>query len=157
MPASPLFDVADLDLSQVQVSREQVYEILPQRHEFMVLDGILHFDAAARRVVAFKDIRTDDWWARGHLPGRPLLPGVLMIEAAAQVAAYCSHMLNATDRFLGFTGVDNVKFRGIVQPPCRLLLLGHAASVKPKRVICDAQGWVGNKLVFEGTVTGMPV
>ena len=157
MPASPLFDVADLDLSQVQISREQLYEVLPQRHEFMMLDGILHFDAEARRVVAFKDIRADDWWARAHLPGRPLFPGVLMIEAAAQMAAYCSHVLLATDRFLGFTGVDNVKFRGTVEPPCRLLLLGDAASVRPRRVICHAQGLVDDKMVFEGTITGMPL
>ncbi len=157
MPPPLLYPIDDIDPAHVELTRDQIYDILPQRDEFMLLDGITYIDVTARRIIAFKEIRPDDWWAKGHLPGRPLFPGVLQIECAAQMAAYITHATFDTDRFLGFTGVDNVKFRGGIVPPCRLTLVGYATSVKKRRTICEAQGLVDGQLVFEATITGMPL
>jgi len=108
-------------------------------------------------VVGYKDVREDEFWVRGHIPGRPLLPGVLMIEAGAQLVSFCTHKILNINKFVGFGGVDEVKFRGTVIPPCRLVLVGKAIEVKPRRCVCYVQGFVDNTMVFEAKITGMPV
>ena len=157
MPPPLLFDLNDIDLSRVIVAREQIYQALPHRHEFSLLDGVVHLDQDAGRIVTLKHIRQDDWWTRGHIPGRPLFPGVLMIEAAAQTVSYFTHTVSDHDRFFGFGGLDAVKFRDAVVPTCVLHFLGQAVDVRPRRMIYQIQGLVGSKMVFEGTITGMPV
>ena len=157
MPPPLLFALSDIDLSRVMVTREQVYQALPHRHEFSLLDGVVHLDQDARRIVTVKHIRQDDWWTRGHIPGRPLFPGVLMIEAAAQTASYLVHRISNSDRFFGCGGLDAVKFRDAVVPASVMHFLGQAVDVRPRRTICQIQGLVGDTMVFEGTITGMPV
>jgi len=157
LPPPLLFDLRSIDLSRVMVSREQIYQALPHRHEFSLLDGVIHLDRDAGRIATVKHIRQDDWWTRGHIPGRPLFPGVLMIEAAAQTVSYFVHTLGDQHRFFGFGGLDAVKFRDAVVPTCALHFLGQAVDIRPRRMICQIQGLVGNKMVFEGTITGMPV
>ncbi len=157
MPAAPIVDLNSLDLSKVVATREQIYQRLPHRFEFMQLDAILHIDRERGIGVALREVRPDEFWVRGHIPGRPLLPGVLMIETAAQMASYLSQELQPDDRFLGFGGIDAVKFRGAVSPPARMYFILKALEVRPRRTICDAQAVVNGQLVFEGRITGMPV
>lgn len=157
MPPPLLFDLSDIDLSCVIVGQEQIYQALPHRHEFSLLDGVIHLDHDAGHIVTLKHVRKDDWWTRGHIPGRPLFPGVLMIEAAAQTASYFTHTVSDQKRFFGFGGVDAVKFRDAVVPTCVLHLLGQAVDMRPRRMIFQIQGLVGNTMVFEGKITGMPV
>ncbi len=157
MPPSRLFDLDAIDTSRVEVTREAIYAVLPQRHEFMLLDGICHLDADTRRIVAVKDIRSDDWWAKAHMPDRPIFPGVLLIESAAHMIAYFNQIVRGTDRFVGFARVDQVKFRDPVIPPCRLVILGQVTTMKTRRVVCECQAFVGDKIVFQGTITGMLV
>ncbi len=66
--------------------REQIEEILPHREPFLLLDEVLELEPGAR-VVARKTVRADEWYLAGHFPGRPIMPGVLMIEALAQAGA----------------------------------------------------------------------
>ncbi len=80
-----------------------------------------------------------------------------MIEAAAQLTAYFTKAIVTDDRFFGFVGVDDVKFRETVVPPARLILIGRAVSIKPRRTIFRMQGLLEGKLVFEAKITGMPV
>ena len=95
MPPPLLIDLAAVDLSQAVLSRREIYDQLPQRFEFELLDGVCHLDRAARKMVAFADIRPDAWWVRGHVPTRPLLPGVLMLEMAAQSSALLAKQIEA--------------------------------------------------------------
>ena len=83
--ARPLVELSKLDLSQDVVSEEELRSLVPHREQFQLLDGICHFDAEQGLVVGYKDWGDDPWWGRGHIPGRPLMPGVLMVEALAQV------------------------------------------------------------------------
>jgi 3-hydroxyacyl-[acyl-carrier-protein] dehydratase len=108
-------------------------------------------------VLGYKDVRDDEFWVPGHIPGRPLLPGVIMIEAAAQLAAYVMRQRFPHVGFVGFTGCDAVKFRGQVPPGKRFYLLGKEYQFKPRRFICAAQGVVDDTLVFEAQITGMPI
>lgn len=157
MPPSLLFDLTRIDLDKIAVPKDEIQRFNPQRFEFEQLDAIVHYDFEERIMVGLRDIKEDEWWARGHIPGRPIFPGVLMIEAAAQLAGYFGKQLLGETRFMGFGGVDNVKFRDSIVPPARMYILAKALEVRPRRVICDVQGVVGDRLVFEGQVTGVPM
>ena len=152
-----LVDLSKIDLSRVLMTVEEIRQYNPHRYEIEQLCGVIHLDPAAGQIVAFKDVRPAEFWVRGHIPGRPLLPGVLMIEAAAQMCSLYFKKVQADERFLGFGGVDGVKFRGQVAPGDRLLLLGQAVEIRNRRAVFDTQGVVGDRLVFEARITGMPV
>lgn len=152
-----LFDLAGIDLDQVRVGVDQIEKVNPHRGAMRLLDGIIHHDEGYTQAVAFKDVRDDEFWVPGHIPGRPIFPGVLMIEAAAQLASYLTLIRLGGQRFMGFAGVDDVKFRGQVVPGDRLVLLGQQVEFRPRRSICKGQGLVRGTLVFEATITGMPM
>jgi len=157
MPPPLILDPAKLDFSRLIADRAEIERVNPHRYEFALLDGVVHLDMERGIYAGFHDVRADEFWVRGHIPGRPLFPGVLMIETAAQLASFLYHRLFPDAGFLGFTGVDKVKFRGTVQPPCRFVVVGQGVQVKPRRMICASQGFVGQTMVFEGEITGMPV
>ncbi len=157
MPAPPLVDLGTVDLNALQFTREQIYERLPHRFEFMQLDGMVHIDRDQGIAVGLRDVRADEFWVRGHIPGRPLFPGVLMIETAAQMASFLSQELQPESRFLGFGGLDSVKFRGAVIPPARLYMVEKVVELRSRRTVCDAQGFVDGRMVFEARITGMPL
>lgn len=158
MASAPLIDLNTLDLNHLVMTREQIYQILPHRHEFMLLDGIIHIDKANLVAVAVREVREDEFWVRGHIPGRPLLPGVLMIETAAQLAACMATLLDDNKgRFWGFGAVDGVKFRAAVSPPARMYFVLRGTEYRSRRCVADVQAFTDGKLAFEGQVTGMPV
>ena len=156
MPPEPLFDVSKIDQSKVAVTREQICQVNPHRFEFQQLDGIFFSDDEVDVIAGYRDVRDDEFWVRGHIPGRPLLPGVLIIESAAQLISYWAMTHVDHDGFLGFGGVDGVKFRAQVVPGDRLILLGSMLEKRRKRrVIGRTQGFVNGKMVYEGVITGM--
>jgi 3-hydroxyacyl-[acyl-carrier-protein] dehydratase len=155
MPPPPFLDPATIDVSHIVAGREEIMAFNRQRHEFMLLDAVVLFDAEANLFAGYHDIRSDAWWARGHIPGRPLYPGVLMIESGAQLASYVYQRLTQTGLFLAFAGVDNVKYRGTVEPPARFLLVGRTKMARARRYLCELQGFVNDQMVFEAEITGM--
>jgi 3-hydroxyacyl-[acyl-carrier-protein] dehydratase len=160
MVPTTLFDLSGIDLNQVQFGVEEIERTNPHRGDMRMLDGIIWLPTPPEeldRGLAFKDVRADEFWVPGHIPGRPLLPGVLMVEAAAQLASFVYLRRGFAAKFVGFAGVDNVKFRGQVVPGDRLLVLGKAVEIRNRRFICDAQGLVNGTMVFEARVTGMPM
>lgn len=157
MPPPTLLKLDEIDCTRVLRTREQIYEHLPQRYEFMQLDAIVHLDQESHAIAGYRDVRADEWWCRGHLPDRPLFPGVLMMESAAQLAAFYWDLMFADNGFLAFGGVDNAKFRGAVRPPARIVFIGRAVEMRRRRFVCDIQAFVDEAMVFEGTITGLPV
>jgi 3-hydroxyacyl-[acyl-carrier-protein] dehydratase len=157
MPPPAILDLASLDFARVLVDRAAIERVNPHRYEFALLDAVVHMDLEQRVFAGYHDVRTDAFWVRGHIPGRPLFPGVLMIEAAGQLASFLYHYTFPNSPFLGFVGADKCKFRGAVEPPARFVLLGRGLQVKPRRVVCEMQGFVQGTMVFEGEITGMPV
>lgn len=155
MPPPLLVDLDQVDLSRVLLSQADIYALLPHRHEFKLLDGVSHIDQESRRIVAYRDVGEKDWWVRGHIPGRPLLPGVLMLEMAAQTMAVLARRCGGVGDFLAFGGVDECKFRDAVVPPARLYLLGAGLEQRSRRVVCRAQGVAAGKLIFEAVLTGL--
>jgi 3-hydroxyacyl-[acyl-carrier-protein] dehydratase len=157
MPPPAILDPATLDLSQLIADRDEILRVNLHRYEFQLLDGIVHCDLEKQIFAGYHDVRADAYWVRGHIPERPLFPGVLMIEVAAQLASFMTHKVLKDDRFIGFAGVDEVKFRGTVEPPCRFVIVGRAKEIRRRRTVCEAQGFVDNVMVFGGIITGMAV
>lgn len=157
MPSAPLYDPADFDKLRVVLDQSEIQEWIPQRFEFAMLEEVLLSDDERNLYIGTYTAPADPWWARGHIPGRPLMPGVLMIETAAQLTALASARLGGNRQFLGFTGVENVKFRGQVKPGDRLIIVGTLLEAKPRRVRARTQGFVGDKMMFEGDIIGMPL
>lgn len=159
MPTTPLLDFDALDLSRSVVPMEDVRKICKQRGQLEMLDGVLHFDLESDLVVGYKDVRADDWWAPFHIPGRPVFPGALMIEAAAQLCTY--HFIHRRPdldgAFVGFGGLDNTRFRAVVEPDCRLILAGRCARIRSRMFTYQTQGYVDRRLVFESDVLGVVV
>src|SRR5919204_3532448 len=104
------------------LGREQIEQIIPHRDPFLFLDEVLELEPG-ERVVARKLVRGDEWFFPGHFPGRPIMPGVIMVEALAQAGAVAvlSHEENRGKLAL-FAGIDDVRFKRIVSPGEELIL-----------------------------------
>jgi 3-hydroxyacyl-[acyl-carrier-protein] dehydratase len=158
MPPVLLFDLSKIDLNVEPVfTRADIERENPQRYEMEQLDGVLWYDKEKMLVLGYKDVRKDEFWVRGHIPGRPLMPAVIMIECAAQLLSFFVKRVYDIPGFIGFSGIDSAKFRAPVVPGDRLLLLGHITALKTRKYMADIQGVVGNTMVFETTVSGMRV
>ncbi|HMN96155.1 MAG TPA: hypothetical protein PKC43_07570 [Phycisphaerales bacterium] len=155
MASELLFDLAGIDLNAVHASVDEIGRINPQSGHMRHLDHVIWAAPDYTAALGVKQVRDDEFWVPGHIPGRPLLPGVLMIEAAAQLSSYLYKMRSGESRFLGFTHCDDSVFRGQVVPGDRLLLLVREIHFGRRRFSCRGQGLVGERLVFETSVTGM--
>lgn len=154
MPPQLLFDISGIDLNKVLYDQEAVRAVNPQRGDMEQLNGIVHVCEEKGQIIGFKDVGHDEFWVSGHIPGRPLYPGVLMIEAAAQVSCFYASKVIGWPGFIGFGGATDIRFRQAVEPGCRLHLLILKTQVRHRRFQCDAQGLVNGSLVFEATIIG---
>lgn len=93
-----------------------IESIIPHRDPFLLIDEVLELEPGVR-VRARTTVRGDEWFLRGHFPGRPIMPGVLMVEALAQTGAVgvLSHP-DYANRLAVFAGIDGVRFRRLVEP-----------------------------------------
>ena len=157
MAPSKLVDLSGMDLDRIVFDDSEIEKLNPQRDQMRQLDGIIFFETNGKIIVGYKDISQEEFWIPGHIPGRPIMPGVIMIEAAAQLVSFAAKKINKYDRFIGFGGIDKAKFRGTVTPGSRLYLAGKLVENRPHRVTCDTQGIVDGQIVFEARIIGMPV
>src|SRR5437867_1717965 len=158
MPRELHLDPASIDWNKVIVDEEGIRKVNPQRFEMEQLTAIVLIDTEKHMIAGYKDVGADEFWVRGHLPGYPLYPGVLMCEAAAQLCSYyITTQGYAQGDFVGFSGLENVRFRGQVRPGDRLLLIAKATKLHRRQTICNVQGFVGSKLVFNGDIIGVPL
>lgn len=160
MPAPPLFPLENFDFNKPLYGIDHIREINPQRFEMEQLTAILWVEEATHSIVGYKDITDKEFWVRGHMPEFALMPGVVLCEVAAQLAGFYARkfdLLGAGD-FLGFGGMNEVRFRSPVFPGDRLLVMAKVTRVrKGRRAEFDFQGYVNNKLVFSGNMIGVPI
>jgi len=158
MPPEIHFDPEKVDFSRVIADRSAIRKINPQRFEFEQLDGVVVLDADHKICVGYKDVSPSEFWARGHLPGFPLMPGVLMCEAAAQLCGYYIGALGLEcGDFIGFGGMDNVRFRHPVFPGDRLVLVSKCIKYNRRQTVFSVQGFVGSKMVYNADIVGVPM
>ena len=154
----PIVDLATLDLSRAVVPDEELRVCLPHRHEFQLLDGICHFDAERGIAVGWKDWDANPWWARGHVPGRPIMPGVLMIEGAAQIATFLVKQKSdwARDKMIGLAGLDDVRIRGQIGPSSRVYFVAGDLQLSGRRLAkMHAQVFCNGQMTLETHVMGV--
>ncbi len=152
-----ILDPAEIDFDHVIAGIEEIRRFNPQRFEMEQLTAIVHFDSERMICVGYKDISDEEFWIRGHMPGAPLMPGVLMCEAAAQLAGFFVARADLMKgRLLGFGGLDEVRFRDTVSPGDRLVVVAQQLKVRPgTMLICRFQAFVRESLVCEGQLRGI--
>ena len=160
MPPTQLYNLDELDFTEPIFTLDEIRAVNPQRHEMEQLTAIVHMDTENHGVVGYKDVTADEFWVRGHMPDFPLMPGVILCEAAAQLAGFYARktdLLGAGD-FLGFGGMNAVRFRGPVYVGDRLVLMAKVTKVRPRRMAeFDFQGFVDGKMRFSGGMIGVPI
>jgi 3-hydroxyacyl-[acyl-carrier-protein] dehydratase len=158
MPPPLLFDLSQIDLKGEPIfDKDAICKMNPQRFEMQQLDGVLWYDKDKFLVLGYKDVTENEFWVRGHIPGRPLMPAVIMIEAAAQLSSFFVKQIYDVEGFIGFASIDSAKFRVPVEPGNRLYLLGHITKFKRRKYTCSIQGVVDDTMVFETIVSGLNV
>jgi len=154
-----ILDPGSVDFDNVVADLEAIRMNNPQRFEMEQLTAIVFEDKEEGIGVGYLDITDEAFWIRGHMPGMPLMPGVLMCEMAAQVSTWYvmqNNMMNGNK--IGFGGIDEVKFRGIVRPGDRLLMAVQIIRHRPNRMLVSRfQGFVGSNMVVEGIIRGIPL
>ncbi len=154
----PIVDLSSVDLTRDVVAEEELRRLLPHREQFQLLDGICHLDPERQCAVGYKDWPADPWWGAGHIPGRPLMPGVLMIEGAAQVASFLIKKFSTweIDRFVGLAGLDNVRIRGVIEPPARVYFVSGDIRLSGRRLArMAAQVFCNGEMKMEMDLLGV--
>jgi 3-hydroxyacyl-[acyl-carrier-protein] dehydratase len=156
MPPELYIDVMQLDFNNIIADLDAIQRVNPQRHEMVQIDAIVHLDPSKQLIVGYKDVRFDEFWVRGHLPGYPLMPGVLMCEASAQLGSYYGLTQHPIEgQFLGFGGMENVRFRSPVRPGDRFVLVAKETKYHRRQILFSVQGFVKDRMVFHGDIIGV--
>lgn len=135
---------------------EDIQKVLPHRYPFLLVDRILEVEANTR-IVGLKNVTINEPFFQGHFPGHPIMPGVLIIEAMAQVGGML--LLGSVDdpesKVVYFMSLDNVKFRRPVRPGDQLIF--ELAVTQIRGMVCKMRGLarVDGELVAEADMAAM--
>lgn len=153
----PLIDFDKLDTHHVAVTAEGIRAINPQRGQMEQLHGLLLHDPAEGLAVAWRETGDHEFWFDGHFPGRPILPGVLIVEAAAQLCSFVANSaLHRAGQPLLFAGIEKARFRGAVKPGDRLILVARQLTISKRMVRFATQAMVDGRIVYDATILGVP-
>jgi len=140
-------------LPPVPFGRDVIESILPHREPFLLLDEVLELEPGSR-VVARCRVQPDDWWFPGHFPERPVMPGVLIVEAMAQAGAVAVLVEEENrGKIAFFAGIDDCRFKRIVSPGDVLTLTCEIDTVRGPIGRGKATAHVGSELAARGTLT----
>lgn len=135
------------------LNKEEIKEIIPQRDPFLMIDEVEEY-IPGKSAIAYKNVREDEWYFKGHFPGNPIMPGVLITESLAQTGAVAIlSMEENKGKNAIFGGIDNLKFKKMVIPGDRLKL--EVKIIKQKGPIGkgEAIATVDGKVAAKGELT----
>jgi len=137
------------DTLQLPIDVLQIRELIPHRYPFLLVDRVLELDPEAKRIVAQKNVSINEPYFQGHFPGRPIMPGVLIIEALAQAGGVMTQLSlgrDAQSKLFYMVKVENARFNKQVVPGDVLIL-----EVQMKRLIRN-MGWYYGEAKVNGEV-----
>lgn len=152
-----LLDIDQVDLSQTIATREQMFKMIPHRHEMALLDRVVWKSDNGLAGVASLKVKGDEFWVRGHFPGTPMFPGVLMVEAGAQLSCYLYNCLQETPKLCAFLRIDKAVFRQSVTVGQELFVLCDVIKASDRRFVAEIQGVADGQLCFEAKISGMRI
>lgn len=157
-PASAtLFDLPTLDFNAPVATRQQIALRNPHRDKMALLDAVLWTSADFKRGVALWRVQPSEFWVPGHFPDRPLLPGVLQVEAGAQLSVFLYNSRFVKPKLCAFTHITDCSFRGQVMPGDDFLLLADEIRASERRFTSYIQGIAKNKIAFTATIEGISI
>ena len=142
---------------RTEIGIQRIMEMIPHRDPFLMIDRVVDV-VADRRATGIKNLSNDEYYFQGHFPARPVMPGVLIIEAMAQTAAVLVvHTLGpeSEGKLVYFMSVDNARFRRPVFPPTQLEI--HVTKQRNRGNVWkfDGQARVGEDVMAEATFAAM--
>lgn len=154
-----ILDFSEFDPNAVVGDLEEIRRYNMQRYEMEQLTAVSYCDTQRQICAGYKDVTLNEFWVRGHMPRAPLMPGVMMCEAAAQLASYFVQKYDLLGaKVVGFGGLEEVKFRGGVLPGDRLVIVVQLVKVRRGAMIVSRfQGFVKQEMVVEGVLKGIPL
>jgi 3-hydroxyacyl-[acyl-carrier-protein] dehydratase len=154
-----LLDLSQIDFDKPIATIEDIRKVNPQRFEMEQLTAVVYVNEAEYSCVGYKDLTQDEFWVRGHMPGLPLMPGVVMLESIAQLCSFVTQRYDLLGAdMVGFGGLEDVRFRDPVLPGDRLIVMCKLEKVRRGRmIVCQFQGVVKDRIVVEGTLKGIPI
>jgi UDP-3-O-[3-hydroxymyristoyl] N-acetylglucosamine deacetylase/3-hydroxyacyl-[acyl-carrier-protein] dehydratase len=131
---------------------EEIMKILPHRYPFLMVDRIISFDESGTKCVGVKSVTINEPFFQGHFPGHPVMPGVMQVEAMAQVASLLLFKLAKTSSRIGyFMSADDVKFRKPVMPGDTMLIHAEITKARGERLAkAKCHCVVNDAIVSEG-------
>lgn len=140
--------------AEVILTVEDIHKLLPHRYPFSLVDRIIEY-VPGERAVGIKNVTFNEPHFQGHFPGRPIMPGVLIVEAMAQVGGVVLTQLpDAEGGLFLFAGIDKVRFRRQVIPGDQLVMTAELLYIKRRRFgKMQARAEVDGKLAAEGELT----
>lgn len=137
----------------MQLTQEQIKEIIPHRDPFLLLDEIVELEPG-QRAVALRHVSPDEAYFQGHFPGNPIMPGVLQVEALAQTGAVAALSLPENrGKLVLFAGIDAVRFKRIVKPGETLRLEVEMTKMRGPVGKGEANATVDGELACKATLT----
>ncbi|NOY30433.1 MAG: beta-hydroxyacyl-ACP dehydratase [Planctomycetes bacterium] len=155
-----ILDPQEIDTTQVVADLEAIRRYNRQRDAMEQLTAIVYDDPERNICIGYRDTSPEEFWVAGHMPGMPLMPGVMMCEAAAQVCSFhaCRHDLLGGEVVVGLGGLNNVRFRETVLPGDRLTIVTQIIKLRRGRMVVSRfQEFVDTRLVCEGEIRAIPL
>lgn len=135
------------------LNKDQIKEIIPQREPFLMIDEVEEV-VLGESAIAYKNVSEEEWYFKGHFPGNPIMPGVLIVESLAQTGAVAIlSMEENKGKNALFGGIDKMKFKKMVVPGDRLKLEVKIIKRKGPIGVGEAIATVNGKVAAKGEIT----
>lgn len=140
------------ELDPTSIDIDGILALIPHRYPFVMVDRILSIDLEAKEIVGLKNVSMNEPFFQGHFPGRPVMPGVMMLEGLAQVGAvfgFCAKPEDVGEKLAFFVGIDKARFRKQVGPGDQLIYKLKLIKEKRGVMVMEAKGYVDDQIAVQ--------